>query len=99
MYLQVDHIPANELTQLFFYTEINGEIFWGTDNNSIDPEDIERWVKDKKILKLKNPILIEENETLTIGYTEPKVYISNYEKRNEKVLCGKLSELIETSPH
>jgi len=91
VYLQVDHIPVNGLTKLFFFTEKDGEIFWGTDNNTIEIKDIERWVKEKKIFKLIRPIFIKEDEMLQIGY-EGRVYISN-PLIEKLVLVGKLYEL------
>jgi len=93
VFLRIDRIPINGLAELFFYTEKEGEIFLGTDNNPFENEDIERWVKEKKILKLKEPIIIEYNEMLQIGYSEEKVYISN-PLIEKLVLVGKLNEII-----
>lgn len=92
VYLKVDCVPVNGLAQLFFYTEKDDEIFWGTDNNVIQPQDIERLVSEKKILKLIEPIFIEEDETLKVGYYDERVYISNHLKE-KLVLIGRLKEI------
>lgn len=70
VYLQVDHIPANGFTLLFFFTEFEGKIFWGSDNNQIDQEAIEEWLMARKILELKEPIIIDEDEILQISSDE-----------------------------
>lgn len=93
-YIQIDRVPINGVATLFFFTEKNGKIYWGTDNNSIDQEDIKRWILNKTIFKLKSPIFIKEDETLLIGGEDKKIYISN--PLTEKMrLHGSFAELVE----
>lgn len=95
IYLQKDgETFANRLKQLYFFTEKDGEIFWGTDNNPIDPEDIAMYLKSEKIKKLKNPLFIEEDETLHIGYKTERVFCGRPEKK-ELRLIGELANLVE----
>lgn len=94
VYIQIERAPINTLSRLFFFTEENGKIFWGTDNNPINSEDIERWLLEKKIFKLKNPIFIDEDQTLLIGYPERKIYVSNKIKEQSR-LQGEFLQLVE----
>ena len=95
VYLQVDHIPssANGFVLLFFFTEFEGKIFWGSDNNQIDHVAIEEWLAAKEILELKEPIIIDEDEILQISSNE---WIYALEPMTEKSrYIGLLKELVK----
>jgi hypothetical protein len=92
-YLQVDKIPINGLSQLHFFTEKDSNIYWGSDNNAIDPDDIARWLAEKKIVMLKEKILIEDDQILQIGGPESTVYVSR-PLREELTHVGELQNLI-----
>jgi hypothetical protein len=97
VYLQhIDEMHRNQsgVTQLYFYTEKNGEIFLGTDNNSIEPEDIQIYLSEEMISKLKNPVFISEDERLYIDYANLKVY-SGISRKEELHLIGILKGLVE----
>ncbi len=96
--LEVTHIRAEPslldgFTQLFFYIKKKGVIFLGTNNNPITQENLDRGISEKKILKLKNPLFIEEGAMLLLDY-DSKVYTSKPLKEEMK-LQGKLTDLIE----
>lgn len=93
VYLYIDRVPINDLAQVFFFTEKNGEIFLGTDNNTIELKDIQRWVAKKKVFQLKEPIIINKDEKIFIGYADSKIYVSNLSKEKLRFI-GKSEDLI-----
>ncbi len=88
------HRSQNEVTQIYFFTEKEGEIFLGTDNNSIEPGDIQIYLSEGTISKLKEPVLINEDERLYIDYANLKVY-SGVSRKEELRLIGILKNLVE----
>ena len=93
VYLQLSKTPMADIELLYFFTEKNNKIYWGTDNNSIDPAFLESWLRRREILKLKTPIVIDEDETLLIDHKCQSIYKTNMLHEYKKQI-GSLKDLV-----
>jgi hypothetical protein len=70
----VPELPDEGYEQVFFYTATGksydqGKYFWGTDNNSLDQEFIDRLVREKSVFRLNvtpYPLKLDNDKTIWI---------------------------------
>ena len=77
VYLLIARTSVNTLNRVYFFSERNENIYWETGNNSIEKKDIDELFSQRKVLALKEPILIDQEQILLVGGYGLEVYISN----------------------
>lgn len=98
-YLVLSDFPKDDKKQKVFFVVQNSvaKFYWGTDNNSLDLDVIQKWVKNGALKKLKEPIFLKKGQGLWCGGKQLDLYIGEKNADNisfSTVPLGRFYDLV-----